>query len=201
MSARGLEEFPPHWEPPLRIGYGEAEPDVFDLLEIVTRETPSSWLRGVVVEKILFQSNANAFTHDRLINLSEVDEADLETYVELLKSAPNGSKLAASHQFEIDRIFQDADDPEAFVILSVVFVSNLQAAKAFQPGECAFDSPADAVVTSIPQGQRTGDLLIHAAAIGSNQTNVFEQQCCALSIGTCQSLLEFHGVCFWVSHG
>lgn len=96
---------------------------------------------------------------------------------------------------------QDADDPEAFVILSVVFVSNLQAAKAFQPGECAFDSPADAVVTSIPQGQRTGDLLIHAAAIGSNQTNVFEQQCCALSIGTCQSLLEFHGVCFWVSHG
>ncbi|MCA9120304.1 MAG: hypothetical protein H6822_33305 [Planctomycetaceae bacterium] len=112
MSARGLEEFPPHWEPPLRIGYGEAEPDVFDLLEIVTRETPSSWLRGVVVEKILFQSNANAFTHDRLINLSEVDEADLETYVELLKSAPNGSKLAASHQFEIDRIFQDADDPE-----------------------------------------------------------------------------------------
>ena len=23
----------------------------------------------------------------------------------------------------------------------------------------------------------------------------------ALSIGKCQSLLEYHGVCFWVSHG
>ncbi|MBC8350908.1 MAG: hypothetical protein H8E66_02915 [Planctomycetes bacterium] len=112
MSERQIDDFPSHWDPPPRIGFGEAEPDVFDLLEVVGRNESASWVRSIVIQKILLQSSASSYGIDRLLDLAEMNEEDLATYVGILKEIHNGPEIAASHQEEIEGIFWKADQSQ-----------------------------------------------------------------------------------------
>ncbi len=111
MSEREIDDFPPHWDPPPRIGYGEAEPDIFDVLKIINRDNPVSWVRTKFVQKILLQSEAEFYAQRRVIDLAQMSEEDLATYVDLLGSVGTGPHIAASHESEIERIIRNADRP------------------------------------------------------------------------------------------
>ena len=50
MRAHRIDEFPPHWDPPPRLGYHESTPRIMDLVEIVN-DGPDDWVRHVYLEK------------------------------------------------------------------------------------------------------------------------------------------------------
>lgn len=112
MSERQVDDFPPHWDPPPRIGFGEAEPNIFDLLEAVSSTESASWVRSMVIQKILLQSSASTYGPDRLLDLEEMDEGNLASYVAILKDNASGPEIAASHHEEIKQIFWMADESE-----------------------------------------------------------------------------------------
>ena len=45
MSTHGRSEFPPQWEPPPRVGYGEQRPSLLDVLEAMTQPPTAGWVR------------------------------------------------------------------------------------------------------------------------------------------------------------
>src|SRR5262245_32656038 len=51
MSAHEPTDFPPHWEPPPRIGYWETNPPVLDVMEIILVDPPAPWVRDLFFEK------------------------------------------------------------------------------------------------------------------------------------------------------
>jgi hypothetical protein len=52
MSNHQRDNFPAHWEPPPRVGYGEERPDVLDVLGRVIETEPSPWIARLYVEKL-----------------------------------------------------------------------------------------------------------------------------------------------------
>ncbi len=45
MSAHRRSEFPPQWDPPPRVGYGERTPALLDVLEAMTQTPTAGWVR------------------------------------------------------------------------------------------------------------------------------------------------------------
>jgi hypothetical protein len=45
MSGRRPGDFPPHWEPPPRVGYGEESPPLLDVIEAIVRTPAADWVR------------------------------------------------------------------------------------------------------------------------------------------------------------
>ena len=112
MSQRGPADFPPHWDPPPRIGYGEATPDIWDVLAATKNVDVALWVRSIYIEKILAQSHTATFVQHRTINLYEMEQANLNLYVELLNEVGSGQKIAEAHVYEIERIIGNTKDPE-----------------------------------------------------------------------------------------
>lgn len=51
MSAHSRDDFPPHWDPPPRIGYGESHPPLEDVLKALSETDASPWVRAMFQEK------------------------------------------------------------------------------------------------------------------------------------------------------
>src|SRR5258706_14810429 len=51
MSAHEQSEFPPQWDPPPRVGYGEKRPHILDVMDELVTHPPVPWVRDVYVEK------------------------------------------------------------------------------------------------------------------------------------------------------
>ena len=51
MSAHQRSDFPPMWDPPPRLGYGENKPHVLDVMEAIVAHPPADWVRSAYVEK------------------------------------------------------------------------------------------------------------------------------------------------------
>lgn len=53
MTRAGRDAFPPHWDPPPRIGYGESIPPLIDVLEALPSAQASPWVVEAYREKFL----------------------------------------------------------------------------------------------------------------------------------------------------
>jgi hypothetical protein len=62
MSAHAPSDFPPLWDPPPRVGYGESRPPLMDVLEAIADQPPAPWVRQLYVEK-LRQYFGNKYAH------------------------------------------------------------------------------------------------------------------------------------------
>jgi len=51
MSQHDRSDFPPHWDPPPRTGYGETRPDISDVLDALLQPEVSPWVREVYADK------------------------------------------------------------------------------------------------------------------------------------------------------
>jgi len=112
MSQHQRSDFPPHWEPPPRLGYGETEPRLFDVVKATHEQGSAEWVRDVYQEKMFDQARASPYGIERVIDLKEMDEGDLRTYIEILERVPEGPRVAEFHADEIEQILRMADDPE-----------------------------------------------------------------------------------------
>lgn len=52
MSGHSQEEFPPLWDPPPRLAYGEDRPELLGVLEMIAERGAAPWVREAYVEKL-----------------------------------------------------------------------------------------------------------------------------------------------------
>lgn len=112
MSQRLPTDFPPHWDPPPRLGYGEATPDIFDVLKTAKQNETAPWVRTLFIDKVLVQSHASRYGMQRVIDLKQMSEQNLGEYVLVLRDTLAGPAIAAAHESEIADILRSADDPD-----------------------------------------------------------------------------------------
>ena len=112
MSARERSDFPPHWDPPPRIGYGEATPDLWEVVSLASDVDVTEWVRLLFTDKIIGQSRTPPHASPRVVNLSRIEQQHLEAYLQLLRELPEGREIAAGHSRAIERIFNREKHPE-----------------------------------------------------------------------------------------
>ena len=142
MSALERDDFPPHWDSPPRIGYGEATPDLWKIMALIDENDVAPWVHSLYKEKVLAQAGTPAYVGDRLIDLAEMDQQSLEMYTRLLGETPEGREMAARHSFEIENILEDADRPDSHTPISDWRRELLSEIAAIAEVEAPKESPA-----------------------------------------------------------
>ena len=122
MSARQPGDFPPHWEPPPDPALGEKVPSLIEVfLAAEAKEGVAPWVREVFREKFIRQGNASAYDYEsHAFQLEDMDDAQLQQYVELLETNDFGERMALFHHHEVeDQLLKaDSDFPPETVQLS-----------------------------------------------------------------------------------
>jgi hypothetical protein len=118
MSAHERDDFPPHWDPPPRIGFGEGVPPLIDVLETIATADVPPWVEEVFIAKIVSQADAAIFFEgdDRAMpNPAYMDEQQLQHYYQLLLKLPAGPIIAKAQLRRIEYALQviSPDDPQA----------------------------------------------------------------------------------------
>jgi hypothetical protein len=91
MSAHPQSDFPPQWEPPPRVGYGEKIPPLLDVMEVMLARDAAPWVRAVYVDK-LRRCLADQF------GLNSYSTNERAALVRILKQLPEGPDIAAEHR-------------------------------------------------------------------------------------------------------
>ncbi|MFO0947493.1 MAG: hypothetical protein U1D30_16475 [Planctomycetota bacterium] len=102
MSSLRPADFPPHWDPPPRLGYGESEPSIIAVLLEIQKQDAPPWVRDLYWGKMNNQTSTghvNRFGY--AIPLAELDDQTLEGYIGLMRKSPSGPMLAKYHENEI----------------------------------------------------------------------------------------------------
>jgi hypothetical protein len=97
MSAHAQSDFPPQWEPPPRVGYGEKSPPLLDVLEVLLARGAAPWVREAYVDK-LRRCLADWF------GLERYSTNELAALVRILKQLPEGPDIAAEHRSALERM-------------------------------------------------------------------------------------------------
>ena len=105
MSQRTPEDFPPHWNPPPRLGYGEDEPPYFLVLDAALRVDVADWVRQLYVDKLIV--HAESMRHP--VHVAELNDEQLRRYIDLLREIPQGPEIAKTHRHQV---FQFLREPE-----------------------------------------------------------------------------------------
>ncbi len=102
MLSHDRGDFPPHWDPPPRIGYADQRPPLLDIAELID-EKSESWVRDVYVEKLRLAFGRGYYTPGdgglgtvRLVRLAarfgieaDVDDYAIEDMLRIVDSANN----------------------------------------------------------------------------------------------------------------
>ena len=70
MRGHRIDDFPPHWDPPPRLGYHERTPRMMDLIEMVN-EGPDDWVRHVYLDKFQRQFFGWHFWNSPLLEMTD----------------------------------------------------------------------------------------------------------------------------------
>jgi hypothetical protein len=107
MSQQAPADFPPHWEPPPNIGYGQDAPPLFDVLETLESRPVADWVCEVYWKK--FRRDAiNLGRHDP--RWYHADLTNLERYQQLLEQMPVPSGEAEVWQKVRDEVQTAIED-------------------------------------------------------------------------------------------
>jgi hypothetical protein len=142
MSAHAPNEFPPEWEPPPRVGYGEKNPPLLDIVEAVVDQPPAPWVRAVFVEKFQ-QYLANALAE------KEIDAKDLVRIASLLWQLPERRALLTEHGAALEQMVEQTFglSPEDGQDLTEFLFGDVN----MMPGEeCSFTPPERAALPPWP---------------------------------------------------
>jgi hypothetical protein len=106
MSAHAPEDFPPQWQPPPRLAYGERTPSLLDILEEIVRHPPAPWVRALFVAR--FDQFLDGLFGDlpRDPQQPEATEKSWERAAELLRRLPEGPALVDGHRQGIEWLIQ-----------------------------------------------------------------------------------------------
>ena len=99
MSTRQRSDFPPQWEPPPRVGYGEQTPELLDVLEAMTKTPTAGWVR---------QAYLSSFERVYLQCEGYVMRRGLAARSRLLDALPEGKALREKYEERIRSYDQNA---------------------------------------------------------------------------------------------
>ena len=112
MSSLKRNDFPPHWNPPPHIGYGERSEVLADVIDATITSKSAPWVQDLYLQKIKFYFS---FVRMHSINvvtfgLREMKLEQLDRIVTFLESRPDdGPELAASLFIEIQQTVSPID--------------------------------------------------------------------------------------------
>jgi hypothetical protein len=117
MSRHRRSDFPPHWDPPPRIGYRERTPPMIDVLEALAQTDAPDWVRATFIDKILLQSQSGFHGEFEMLLGTSVlphpptlDDAGLARYHRILSQLPDGPAIAAAQRDPIENSIKYAED-------------------------------------------------------------------------------------------
>ena len=109
MSAHSQRDFPPHWDPPPRVGYGEKSPDLLDVLETLEREPCADWVRDAYFEKLRNYLGEPPYGYGGFSG----DNERIERLLLYLARHPRGPELAAPWKECLQAIFDKSETSPA----------------------------------------------------------------------------------------
>jgi hypothetical protein len=106
MSAHERSDFPPVWNPPPRIGYGENVPPLLAVIEQLTKTETKPWVRELFMKKL----KTRLSTKDPYFTIWEtLYEDDMTRYVAVLEQLPERDELLADNYQGLKQILETED--------------------------------------------------------------------------------------------
>lgn len=95
MSEHDRVDFPPHWDPPPRIGYGETSPSIIEVLEIAIKSDVAAWVLEVFQQK--FEDSMGTGYHSHYL-WEQLDNEEFDRYLNLIEQLPPSPEFIKEHQ-------------------------------------------------------------------------------------------------------
>jgi hypothetical protein len=92
LSGHAPSDFPPHWDPPPRIGYPHASPDIVLVLEVMAGRECAPWVRALYVDKFRRFLGDYPFS---FLGTYRTRGEELARVVRVLRWLPEGPDIAA----------------------------------------------------------------------------------------------------------
>jgi hypothetical protein len=105
MSQRARDDFPPIWDPPPRVGYGEKHPAVIDVLVASERRETPEWVRDLYVGKLI-QNSYRTLRHA----LPFGDEASSSEFSRILDAFEKYVPASSFDEYELRVLWDLAGD-------------------------------------------------------------------------------------------
>lgn len=93
LATHDADQFPPHWDPPPRIGYANSRPDPVEVLLFLVDHPMAEQIHRLYEQKLLNQGRFLARYHRQ-------DPAALRNLVTLLERMPDASRLLHPREWE-----------------------------------------------------------------------------------------------------
>ncbi|HQU43390.1 MAG TPA: hypothetical protein PK867_11305 [Pirellulales bacterium] len=90
MAAHNRGDFPARWDAPPHVGYGEREPPILDVMEVIVAMDPPPWVRSIFTEKF-----GNTLYNTTLLWPGRMDDKEFSRYVQVLLKLHEGPSFAA----------------------------------------------------------------------------------------------------------
>lgn len=97
MTGHERGDFPPHWDPPPRVGYREERPDITDVVEHFDVLPVKAWVRQIYVEKfsnwLRGESESGVW--------QSLDAKQAERRLAIIERLPEKNELVRNHEYEL----------------------------------------------------------------------------------------------------
>lgn len=115
MSSFEQSDFPPHWDPPPRLSYGDPAPDIIDVMETMQKQDVAPWVETIYREKFTsYVGSGHRF------DLPPHEPGKLAQFLDVLEGLPeeNANEILVELESEFRALLERADDPQRGVLLS-----------------------------------------------------------------------------------
>lgn len=110
MSEHERSDFPTHWDPPPRVGYGETSPPILDVLETVVERDVAVWVRKIYQQKFEDYLGDGHFAY---FFWQDMDNDEFERHLNLLEQLPVSPELLEDHAGPLrDQVSKDSERTE-----------------------------------------------------------------------------------------
>ena len=136
-GANPREAFPPHWDPPPRVGYREREPRPFLVLHGLYKSNAAApWVLDAYQSKLRFDISTNRWRDFGGRSEDPISTDELKKLVEVLEQMPDGAKAAREICSSLQDHVENSEDRSALItrIKSIVDSGENDETESDRPG-------------------------------------------------------------------
>jgi hypothetical protein len=113
LSAHERKDFPPHWDPPPRLGYGETNPRAKDVLMALIATDARPWVRAVFAEKFDNETRTAIYSDGYGPFREELSDELLDEYLTLSEQHADRTQIVKDHYLAFERELEVPRRPAA----------------------------------------------------------------------------------------